>query len=403
MDLSAHYSPIARAMEQNPLRPNWAVVRPEVLSLAYGFPDADSFPYDAIEAATARLMRARSAAALQYGPVAGPAPLREFVAAWLNQTEHLGVAADNIIITSGASQAIVLSAQLLVPSGGAVIVEDPTFIGALWFLRSLGLQIEGVPMDAQGLRPDALRDAVQRLRAGGRSVSLVYTMPTVHNPAGIDASAARRAELAAVAQELDLVFLEDDAYGDLRFDGARPASLYQVAGSMRVIKLGTLSKLVAGGMRLGWAVAAPADIARMCSLKSDAATSPFAAWVAAEYLKTGALARRVPELRALYQRRRDVMLASLAPLADLGCTWSRPSGGFFVWLTLPAGTDAEALRLVAESHGVTYLPGHHCFASGAGRRHVRLAYSYLRADEIRESAARLVRALHEALAPVRAR
>ena len=385
-------------MEQNPLRPNWAMQRPGVLSLAFGFPDAASFPYDDLGRVTGDLMAQRHADALQYGPVAGPEPLRDFVADWVRATEGLPVGPENVLITSGASQAIVLAARLLVPTGGTVLVESPTFIGALWFLRGLGLEIAGVPADVEGIDPEALEGTVRRLRADGVEANVVYTMPTVHNPIGTNASDVRRRELAAVAERLDLVLLEDDAYGDLIFEGERPPALYELAGPARVIKMGTFSKLVAGGMRLGWAIADPDDVATMCSLKADNASSPFAAWAAAEYLGGGALAERVPALRTIYRDRRDAMLEEMEPLARLGCTWTRPVGGFFVWLTLPEGVDSEAIRSTVEDYGVTYLAGHHCFADGARRRDIRLAYSYLPEDQIREGTRRLVRGLEAALA-----
>ncbi len=398
MPLSDFYSPIAQAMEQNPLRPNWAMQRPGLISLAYGFPDAASFPYQELAAAAARLMADRTADALQYGPVSGPEPLRRFLADWVNTTEGLDVGPDNIMITSGASQGIALAARLLTPPGGTVIVESPTFIGALWFLRGLGIDVAGVATDGQGIVPADLRRVVLGLRRRGADVSLVYTMPTVHNPGGFDAPVERRRELAELAHDLGLLFLEDDAYGDLIYDGERPPALYTLAGRDRVIKLGTLSKLVAGGMRLGWAVADPEDISRMCALKADSATSPFAAWVTAAYLATGALRERLPDLRRMYRARRDVMLEELAPLREVGCRWVVPSGGFFVWLRLPQGFDSEDIRARAEAQGVTYLAGHHCFADGADRRHLRLAFSYLPDDQIREGTRRLTAVLRAELA-----
>ena len=199
-----------------------------------------------------------------------------------------------------------------------MIVESPTFIGALWFFRGLGINTVGVDTDALGIVPSSLRETVTHQRRAGAQVSLVYTMPTVHNPVGFNAPVERRRELAEVGEELDLVFLEDDAYGDLIFDGDRPPALYAIAGRERVIKLGTLSKLVAGGMRLGWAIAEPDDISRMCGLKADSATGPFAAWVTGAYLQSGALARRLPTLLNLYRTRRDAMLEELAPLRDVG-------------------------------------------------------------------------------------
>ena len=399
MSLEAHYSPVAQAMEQNPLRPSWTMQRPGLISLAYGFPDSQSFPYEELAEATAGLMAAHNAEALQYGPVSGPEPLRRFLADWACTTEGLDVGPDNIMITSGASQGIALAARLLVPPGGTVIVESPTFIGALWFFRGLGINTVGVDTDDLGIVPSALRETVTQQRQAGAHVSLVYTMPTVHNPVGFNAPVERRRELAEVGEELDLVFLEDDAYGDLIFDGDRPPALYSIAGRERVIKLGTLSKLVAGGMRLGWAIAEPDDISRMCGLKADSATGPFAAWVTSAYLQSGALARRLPSLLDLYRTRRDAMLEELAPLREIGCDWITPAGGFFIWLELPEGADSEAIRERAEENGVTYLAGHHCFADGQNRRYIRLAYSYIPEDQLRQGTRRLVQTLRTELPP----
>ena len=167
MSLQAHYSPVAQAMEQNPLRPSWTMQRPGLISLAYGFPDSQSFPYDELAEATAGLMAAHNAEALQYGPVSGPEPLRSFLADWANTTEGLDVGPDNIMITSGASQGIALAARLLVPPGGTVIVESPTFIGALWFFRGLGINVVGVDTDHLGIVPSALRDTITRQRQAG--------------------------------------------------------------------------------------------------------------------------------------------------------------------------------------------------------------------------------------------
>lgn len=399
MSLKSHYSPVAQAMEQNPLRPSWTMQRPGLISLAYGFPDSASFPYDELAETTAALMADHNAEALQYGPVSGPEPLRSFLAGWVGATEGLDVGPDNIMITSGASQGIALAARLLVPPGGTVIVESPTFIGALWFFRGLGINVLGVDTDELGIVPSALRETVTRQRQAGTRVSLVYTMPTVHNPVGFNAPVERRRQLAELGEELDLVFLEDDAYGDLIFEGERPPALYAIAGRERVIKLGTLSKLVAGGMRLGWAIAEPDDISRMCGLKADSATSPFAAWVTGAYLQSGALARRLPSLLDLYRKRRDAMLEELAPLRDLGCDWITPVGGFFIWLELPEGADSEAIRERAEENGVTYLAGHHCFADDHNRRCIRLAYSYIPEDQLREGTRRLVQTLLVELSP----
>ena len=152
-------------------------------------------------------------------------------------------------------------------------------------------------------------------------------------------------------------------------------------------------------MRLGWAIAEPDDISRMCGLKADSATSPFAAWVTGAYLQSGALARRLPTLLDLYRRRRDAMLEELAPLRDLGCDWITPVGGFFIWLELPEGADSEAIRERAEENGVTYLAGHHCFADDRNRRCIRLAYSYIPEDQLREGTRRLVQTLQTELTP----
>ena len=188
MSLEAHYSPVAQAMEQNPLRPSWTMQRPGLISLAYGFPDSQSFPYEELAEATAGLMAAHNAEALQYGPVSGPEPLRRFLADWACTTEGLDVGPDNIMITSGASQGIALAARLLVPPGGTVIVESPTFIGALWFFRGLGINTVGVDTDALGIVPSSLRETVtqpasiRRARSPSSTPCPPSTTPSASTP-----------------------------------------------------------------------------------------------------------------------------------------------------------------------------------------------------------------------------
>jgi 2-aminoadipate transaminase len=373
---------------------------PGVIPLTYGFPDPGSFPIDELAETAARMLRAGGRDALQYGPIAGPPAFVELLVGKLG-AEGIAVSADNLLVTVGGSQGIDLVTHLLVDPGDVVVVEAPTFIGALQTFRNAEADLHEVPLDDGGMDTAALAALLERLRREGRRAKLIYTIPTFHNPAGVTLGRERRAELVEIARRHGVAVLEDDAYSELRYDGDGAPSLYALDPEALVFQVRTFSKILAAGLRLGYLVAPKALLPRLLQLKVDVGTSPFACSLATAFAAgagdpVSRLHAHIADLRGVYRARRDAMLAALSEYAPPDVSWTRPEGGFFTWVTLPEGMDAAALLGPATAAGVTYIPGASYFARGDGRRHLRLAFSFLPPDELVEGVRRLGRTIDAA-------
>lgn len=372
-----------------------------VIPLTYGFPDPGSFPIEALIAAATTMLRREGQDALQYGPIAGPEPFLDLLVRKL-AAEGIPAGAQNLLVTAGGSQGIDLVGHLLIDPGDPIIVEAPTFIGALQTFRNLEADIHEVPLDDRGMDTDALAALLERLAAQGQRPKLIYTIPTFQNPSGTTLVEERRQALVALAKQYGTIVLEDDAYSELRFEGQPLTSLYARDPEGSVIQVRTFSKILAAGLRLGYLVAPEALLPRLLQLKVDVGTSPFATHLAAAFAgdERGSMNRlqaHIEELRGIYHQRRDAMLAALGEYAPLGVEWTVPEGGFFTWLTLPDGLDAGALLSRATAAGVTYIPGASYFAQRSGARHMRLAYSFLPPDQLTEGIRRLCQVIQGAL------
>jgi DNA-binding transcriptional MocR family regulator len=383
-----------------------------VIPLTYGFPDPGSFPIEPLIEAAARMLRTQGRDALQYGPIAGPEPFLDLLVTKLN-AEGIAVGQDNLLVTAGGSQGIDLVTHLLVDPGDTILVEAPTFIGALQTFRNAEAEVRDVPVDADGMDTAALGAVLEDLARQGRRPKFIYTIPTFQNPAGVTLSRERRAHLLELARRYGTVVLEDDAYSELRLEGETLPSLYSLDPEGGVLQIRTFSKILAAGLRLGYVVAPRALLPRLLQLKVDVGTSPFATHLAAAFAgdAPGAMERlqgHIQVLRGVYRERRDAMLEALAEYAPPGVEWTRPQGGFFTWLTLPEGLDAGTLLSRATAAGVTYIPGASYFAhpDGApaassplargGARHLRLAFSFLPPPELAEGIRRLCRVIGDA-------
>ncbi|MEO8288242.1 MAG: PLP-dependent aminotransferase family protein [Chloroflexota bacterium] len=365
-------------------------------SMAYGNPDPALFPADDVAAAAARILAdpRRAALALQYGNIQGLPELIEMLAAKLHREEGISVTRENIIITNGASSAIGLAARSLIDEGDAILVEAPSFPGALGVLQRTGAELINMPMGPQGIDVEATEALLNALHLRGIRPKILYTIPTFQNPSGLTIPAAARSALLDIARRYDLMVIEDDAYRELYYDSAQgslPPTLYSLDVEGRVIRTGTFSKILAPGMRLGWAVAQPDIIRRMLLLKEEGGTSPFAQHVAAEYAGDGALTTHIAALVAAYAAKRDAMLTASDRYFPPGVEWTRPSGGFFVWVTLPPTVAPDRLAQLAREQGVEYLPGEPCFAQppAVPGTYVRLSYSLLGLADIDEAIKRL--------------
>jgi 2-aminoadipate transaminase len=349
---------------------------PGVISFSAGFPDPANLPYGGIAEATGRSLETHGEWPLQYGAVKGYDKLIDLLVEKLGRDQGIACTRDNLLLTSGGSQALALLCDLFLDPGDTVFSEAPTWSGAVAVFRNVGAQVESIPLDDDGTRVDVLEAKLKELRARGIAPKALYMIPNFQNPGGMTTTLERRQQIVALAQEYNFVVFEDDAYFDLRFDGERLPTLYELAGGQNVCYFGTFSKIVAAGMRLGWVVAAPDVAARLGGLKVDGG-NPFAAHVAYEYCKDGVLERRIQDLIELYRHRRDLMLGELNERMPEGVTWRIPQGGFFIWLELPAGVDSTVVLAQCRERGVEFLPGTSCFFDGSGKSNIRLSFSYV--------------------------
>ncbi len=377
--------------------------RPEVISFAGGLPAPEVFPIERFQQACQKVLQEKGPAALQYGPTEGYEPLREMLA---QNMARYGIKAkvENVLITSGSQQALDLIGKLLINSGDRVLVEAPTYLGALQAFNVYGAEYVSVPDDNDGLRTDLLEKA---LRSGPK---FMYVLPNFQNPGGTTLAEGRRHELVLLADRYGVPIIEDDPYGQLRYEGEHlpPLVLLDRENLRRdngysignVIYLSTFSKTLAPGIRLGWMVAPPDVISKFVQLKqgADLHTSSFTQAVAYEVARDGFLDEHVRLIRKIYRERRDVMLNALSEHFPPEVTWTHPQGGLFLWVTLPEGTDCEKLFRTAVDHNVAFVPGDSFYASNyAASPHMRLNFSNATPDQIREGIRRLGAAIKQQL------
>jgi DNA-binding transcriptional MocR family regulator len=358
-----------------------------------GYPDPASFPYDGMVDATARMMRAEGAAAMTYGDPQGYLGLRELVCEKYEMFESMKTAPENIVVANGSGQALSLAFSAFVDPTDAIIAEAPTFSGSLNTIRRHGPQILDVPVDEEGIVTAAVRERLTALRREGRRCKLIYTIVNFQNPAGPSQSLRRRHELIDLAHEFETLILEDDAYGELRFDGQTLPPLYALDAGGRVIRAGTVSKILGAGVRLGWLCAPRELVPALQSFLFGGGTNPFMSRVATYFLRDH-MAAHVTRLVDVYRAKRDAMLRGLDEV--LGATdavVSRPEGGFFLWLRLPSGTDPRRLAERAAALRVQYTPGAVFYANGGGERYIRLAFSFEPPEKCYEGARLLAGAM----------
>jgi 2-aminoadipate transaminase len=358
-----------------------------------GFPDPASFPYEGIVEATSAMIKAEGAQALTYGEVQGYRGLRELVCHKYGLFEGLKVTPDNLIISNGSGHALSLAFSAFVDVGDAILAEAPTFSGTLNTIRRHGARVLDVPVDAEGLDTRVARRQLEALRREGTRCKLIYTIDNFQNPSGPTMSLKRRRELVDLAQEFDTFILEDDAYGELRFEGDHLPSLYALDTGGRVIRAGTVSKILGAGFRLGWLCAPVQMIPAFQAFLFGGGVNPFASRVATYFLRDH-LQPHVAVLIDVYRKKRDAMLRGLHEvLADSGASISKPEGGFFLWIRLPAGTDQKRLAALAVQARVQYTAGPAFFANGGGDEFIRLAYSLETPEKCYEGARLMAQAI----------
>ncbi|MFJ9250733.1 PLP-dependent aminotransferase family protein [Streptomyces sp. NPDC101776] len=383
----------ARAIGGSPVRDILAVTaRPEVINFAGGLPAPELFDATGIAAAYQAVLTETPARALQYATTEGEPVLRTALAE-RTTTRGLPTGPDDLLVTTGSQQALSLIATALLEPGDVVLVESPCYLAALQVFAFAGARIVAVPGDADGVDPEALEELVVRERP-----KLLYTVPTFQNPTGRTLPADRRAAVAAIAARRGLWIVEDDPYGELRFEGQRlPWIAAQEGAGDRTVLLGSFSKVMAPGLRLGW-LRAPAGLLRACVVAKQAAdlhTPTVNQLAAARYLADNDLDAHVARVAAVYRERRDAMLGGLANALPEESSWERPEGGMFLWVRLPESYDTTELLSRVVRQDVAYVPGAPFYAGEPDRSTMRLCFVTQTPGEIEEGLGRLGRGLRE--------
>ena len=389
-----------RVMKSSAMRDLMAITaRPEVISLAGGLPDTSSFPQETFAAIGNRIAAESCAKALQYGPTEGLDETKECIAKVM-AAEDMRVDLDDLIVTTGGQQVIDLVTKTLIDPGDVVVAEGPTYPGAVPSFSSYEADVVQIDTDEDGMKVERLREVLDRLERDGRKPKFVYTVPTFQNPSGVTMSLERRKLLVEVAHERQLLVLEDNPYGLLRYEGSPLPTLRALDGGLYVMYLGTFSKILSPGIRLGW-VAAPPPILEKINLGkqgADLCTSTLSQLMVQAYFDQGMWRDYIDSLNEIYRSRRDAMFDALAEFFPAQAEWSRPGGGLFLWVTLPDFIDTTDLLARALRENVAFVPGEAAYLDGRGRNSMRLNFSGSDEDTIREGVRRIGEVVAEQVA-----
>ena len=394
----SRYAARASSMTASEIRSLFAVAsRPEVVSLAGGMPYVQALDLDQMADNFAKMIRERGATALQYGSGQGDPFLREQI---LEVMAEVGISAnaDDIVVTTGSQMALDLVVRVFCDPGDVVLVESPSYVGALGVFRAYECEVVHVPMDEVGLDPVALEEIVQRLTKEGKKIKLLYTIPSYHNPAGLTQTPERRQQVLDVARRHQLAVLEDDPYGLLGFDGKVPRAM-RADEPNQVLYLGSFSKTIASGLRVGW-VLAPHGVREKLVLAAESAVlcpSNFAQLAVSDYLQNQPWRDQISVFRETYKQRRDALLDTMKLLMPAGTKWTVPTGGFYSWVTLPEGIDSRAMLPRAVTSLVAYVPGTGFYVDGQGKGELRLSYCYPTPERIVEGVRRLAGVVEQEL------
>jgi len=376
--------------------------QPDIISFGGGMPAPDVFPLEEFREACERVLKDSGPQALQYGPTEGYLPLREMIARH-SKRYGIEITPENILITSGSQQALDLLGKILINRGDHILVESPTYLGALQAWNAYGAEYVTVPMDNHGMVTDELEMA---LRSGPK---FIYVLPNFQNPTGVTLAEERRTKLIELADRYGVPIVEDDPYGQLRYEGDHLTPVVELDSQFRndcsvcyrgnVIYLSTFSKTLAPGLRLAWVVAPPEVIRKMVQAKqgADLHTSPFNQYVAYEVAKGGFLNRHVKLIRDVYRERRDAMLAAMDGYFPPGVDWTHPEGGLFLWATMPETLSSPDVLKAAIEQKVAFVPGAPFYPLGGGHNTMRLNFSYCSPEKIREGIARLGKVIQDKL------
>src|SRR3954454_2475316 len=391
------FSSRTQVMKSSAMRDLMALTaRPEVISLAGGLPDTSTFPPGSFAAVMQQVAAEHLAKALQYGPTEGLDEVKACIAEVM-AAEGMRVDADDLLVTTGGQQVIDLMCKTLVDAGDVVIAEAPTYPGAVPTFSAYQADVVQIEMDADGMRIDVLEETLGRLEHEGRRPKFIYTVPTFQNPAGVTMSLERRRRRVEIANQRELLVLEDNPYGLLRYEGEPLPPLRALDGGVFVMYLGTFSKILSPGIRLGWVVAPPPVLEKINLGKqaADLCSSTLSQLMVQAYFEQSRWRDYVESLTELYRDRRDTMLDALAEFFPREAEWTRPQGGMFIWAALPDFIDTTDLLARALRENVAFVPGSGAYLDGRGRSSMRLNFSASDGDDIREGIRRIGEVIKE--------
>jgi len=389
--MTAEYDPLAAVQAAGP---------PGTISFVYGLPDPASFPVEGLRRAAEQVLLERPELALQYGPEQGYGPLIDYLRDKILREEGLALERPQMILTGGSTQALDHLCTLFSRSGDLVLVEGPTYHETLQLFRDHSLCPVQVEIDQGGLQIEALAHRLETLARSGKRARLLYSIPNFQNPSGVTLAADRRPYLLDLASQHDLLVIEDDVYRDLAYDESVPPSLYELDGGQRVLRIGSFSKILAPGVRLGWLIGPPDLIGRLIDSGlrcMGGGANPLMANILADFCLHGLLDSHIERLRQIYRERRDAMLNALEAFMPVEVDWTRPAGGYFVWLRLPHPLRAADIAARAESERLLILAGDPFFAEHPTGQYLRLAFSYVTPQKIEQGVEALGRLLASAL------
>jgi len=367
-------------------------LRSGIIEFRAGHPDLALLPAAGLLQATQVVLEREAPQALSYGAEQGPRCLIRQLSAWLERMEGEKPPSEQVMITGGASQALDMLCLLLTKPADIALVQSPTYHLALRVMRDHKLELVQVPSDEEGMQINGLKKTLESLQRRDKQPRLLYLVSTFSNPSGTTLNVKRRQALAELVRQYDLLVVEDDVYYQLWYDISPPPPICSLSASESVIRLGSFSKILAPGLRLGWMLAAPEIVQRCVKsgvLDSGGGLGHFTAHVVAAFIELGLLDEHVETLRTQYQKRRDALLDALAEYLPRDCHWTTPPGGFFVWLRLPEGISSAVFLQSAEDAGVSYVPGTEFFAHSGGENYCRLNFTMVSLNELEEGAQRL--------------
>jgi 2-aminoadipate transaminase len=390
------YAARTAGMTASEIRALFAVAsRPEVVSLAGGMPHLAALPLEGLAAEVGELIATDGLAALQYASANGTPELREQICDVM-ALEGIHGHPDDVVVTVGSQMGLDMVTRIFVDPGDVVLAEGPSYVGALGSFAAYQAQVVHVAMDADGLVPQALREALAAVERSGRRVKFLYTIPNFHNPAGVTLSIARRAEVLEICRQAGVLVVEDNPYGLLGFDGQTYPALRSTDPD-NVVYLGSFSKTFAPGLRVGW-VLAPHAVREKLVLAAESATlcpPTLNQMIVSRYLSTHDWKGQIKIYREAYRERRDAAISALEQHMPEGCSWNRPNGGFYVWVTVPEGIDTKAMLPRAITQRVAYASGTGFYADKLGSRQLRISYCYPTPERIREGVRRLANVLED--------